>query len=160
MQQCSHQTLMSVPRVSIAFATFIKNPPDVSSARCRLFLKAGHSRRTVVGLMPAFGRRTGQHELSARMRRFAFPFTPVESEENGCLALLAFDAEVPFCIYFGPARNLHSFVLGRRIGFPSVSVKGRTVPGDSSSAPSLYTMKLNLVNDLPMDDEEPASSEL
>jgi len=76
------------------------------------------------------------------MRRFAFAFTPVESEENRCLALLAFDAEVPLCINFGPAGNLHNLVSDSRVGFPSLSVKGRSVPGGLASSLTLYAIEV------------------
>jgi hypothetical protein len=93
-----------------AFATFIVFPGFIWLAPFLLKARDGSAR--VIGLMSAIVHRAGQHQSSGRQRLAFFgAFGAVESEQNGQMALLAANAEIPSHVGFGPSRNIQRISL-------------------------------------------------
>lgn len=104
MLQLSHQTLNST--LVSTFATFIIPPSFVWLTW--LFLKARDRGGGVIRLMFAVFQRAGQHKSSSGHRlAFSHSFTTVEGEQNGHVAFLATNAEIPPHVGLGPSRNIH-----------------------------------------------------
>ena len=77
--------------------------------RRRLLLKARNGRGAVIGLVPAFCQRAGQHQFSSS-RRLSSPFAVVQSKQNGRPAFLTPHSEIPFRVHFGPLGNTHELL--------------------------------------------------
>src|SRR5205809_7610849 len=104
MQQLSHHTLNSA-LVFWTFITFIVPPGFVWLTR--LLLKARDGRARIVCLMSAIFQRAGQHKLSRRQRlAFSRSFACIEGEQNGHMALLATNTEIPPQVGLRPSSNI------------------------------------------------------
>jgi len=93
------------------FGTFIVPPGFVWHTQ--LLLKAPDGGAGVIRLIPTVFQRAGQYKFSGR-QRFAFSrsfvvsFTAVDGEQNGQVALLAANAEIPSSIGLGPSGNIQT----------------------------------------------------
>src|SRR5437773_9803344 len=111
MQQLSHHTLNSA-LVFWTFITFIVPPGFVWLTR--LLLKARDDSACIVCLMSAIFQRAGQHKFSRRQSlAFSCSFAVVEGKQDGYVALLAANTEIPPHVGLGPSRNI------QRISLPS-----------------------------------------
>src|SRR5947208_11697268 len=111
MQQLSHHTLNSA-LVFWTFITFIVPPGFVWLTR--LLLKARDDSACIVCLMSAIFQRAGQHKFSRRQSlAFSCSFAVVEGKQDGHVALLAANTEIPPHVGLGPSRNI------QRISLPS-----------------------------------------
>jgi len=124
MQQLSHHTLNSA-LVFWTFITFIVPPGFVWLTR--LLLKARDDSACIVCLMSTIFQRAGQHKFSRRQSlAFSCSFAVVEGKQDGHVALLAANTEIPPHVGLGPSRNI------QRISLPSERMRRRVIsPGQS-----------------------------
>src|SRR3989442_5073907 len=124
MQQLSHHTLNSA-LVFWTFITFIVPPGFVWLTR--LLLKARDDSACIVCLMSAIFQRAGQHKFSRRQSlAFSCSFAVVEGKQDGHVALLAANTEIPPHVGPGPSRNI------QRISLPSERMRRVNFPGPSN----------------------------